>query len=170
MSRRLVVLVALAVAGLLASTTLVSAHPGTAAPIEAAPTVVTVAADTLPTTEWRPEVSTSSPWLPLIAAAIGLLVALRWPRRAVTAVVVLVLVVFSYEQAIHSVHHLDDRKAAAACAVASASAQLSGTPVDSPAVADLLLPLLQLGPPDTAAKAALRPCSAHRGRAPPVVA
>jgi fumarate reductase subunit D len=161
MSRRLVVLVALAVAGLLASTTLVSAHPGTAAPIEAAPTVVTVAADTLPT---------SSPWLPLVAAAIGLLVALRWPRRAVTAVVVLVLVVFSYEQAIHSVHHLDDRKAAAACAVASASAQLSGTPVDSPAVADLLLPLLQLGPPDTAAKAALRPCSAHRGRAPPVVA
>jgi fumarate reductase subunit D len=149
------------VAGLLASATLVSAHPGTAAPIETTPTVVTVAAATLPT---------SSPWLPLVAAAIGLLVALRWPRRAVTAVVVLVLVVFSYEQAIHSVHHLDDRKAAAACAVASASAQLSGTPVDSPAVADLLLPLLQLGPPDTAAKAALRPCSAHRGRAPPVVA
>jgi len=54
--------------------------------------------------------------------------------------VVLLLCVFAFENALHSVHHGFDQAEANGCAIAAASAQLAATTVDAVTGADLVSP------------------------------
>src|SRR5262245_51004933 len=53
-------------------------------------------------------------------------------RRAGLASLALLVSIFSFETAIHSVHHLDDSQAAESCALLSASVDTPGACLDSP--------------------------------------
>ena len=105
-------------------------------------------------------------YLPAVAA-LGLLAARRRPRRVLALSLCLVLGVFAFENALHSVHHGFDPKQQEECAVAAVSAQLSGVQVDGVALVSAAPPVL--GPANS-----LRPVfapsrflSPDQGRAPP---
>jgi hypothetical protein len=103
-------------------------------------------------------------WLALAAAA--LIVGPRRPRHAVVVTLALVLLVFTFETARHSVHHLggDQTKH---CVVASAATHLSGLGVASISLDDPVLRvdgwIPEVGPSVWPA-GSLRPVT---GRAPP---
>jgi hypothetical protein len=171
MSRRLVVLLVLAATGLAAPVTSAWAHPAMQAPAKATEAVGVATTDTLPTGEWRAGSSRLlPPWLALICGMVGLVAIGYRPRRALAVAFVLVLAVFAFEHGVHSVHHLDDAAAGATCAVASATAQLAGTPVDTSVLCPIALPLLHSGLSDSSPELATRSCSTHQGRAPPLAA
>jgi hypothetical protein len=82
--------------------------------------------------------------LPLaLAAGVLLAVAAYHPRRALALSLAALLVVFTAEAAVHSVHHLGDH-AGAACAVAATACQLA-------AVVDHVSPAVQAPPPASVA-------------------
>jgi hypothetical protein len=93
----------------------------------------------------------------------------RWDRRAVVVLLVLSLAVFTFEGGVHSVHHLGAEDAAAGCAVAAASSNLSGvggSPVEliGPVeIAAAVWPVESSAPPQQFA-------SPRQGRAPPFLA
>lgn len=64
-------------------------------------------------------------WPVLLVAAALLIVAIG-SRRSRASVIAGLLLVFAFEGAIHSVHHLGDREGQSRCAVESASSHLSG--------------------------------------------
>jgi hypothetical protein len=101
----------------------------------------------------------------LTALVVG--VALRWSRRAVAPALILLLALFGFETALHSVHHATDSAEANACAFASAAAHLSAAGTADLAPALLLPPALAAelyaDPGPGRAHAHLPP----RGRAPP---
>jgi hypothetical protein len=74
------------------------------------------------------------PWYLPAAVALVAVAARRRPRQAPAISLALVLGVFAFENALHSVHHGFDAKQQEECAVAAVSAQLSGVQVDSIAV------------------------------------
>jgi hypothetical protein len=170
MLRRLCSVLLLVVAGLVASATPGWAHPRIAPPAEVTEDT-TIAADAGPPPEWRaPAPAPATPWLATAALAISLLAASRRPRRAVAIAVASILVLFAFEHGVHSVHHLDDRSSASTCVVASAAAQLCGTPVDAQLGSHIALPLLHLALPDPSLALDRHSGLAHQGRAPPAAA
>jgi hypothetical protein len=74
------------------------------------------------------------PWYLPAALALVAVTSRRRPRQALAISLALVLGVFAFENALHSVHHGFDAKQQEECAVAAVSAQLSGVQVDSIAV------------------------------------
>jgi hypothetical protein len=159
----IVVLVALAlVAG---SSLPVSAH----APAD--PAVQTPVVDVSSTASWHAAPTPPAlPWAGIVVSALLALAVARRPRRAVALAIVLVLLLFAFETGVHSVHHLNDRQAGAACTVASGTAHVAGTPVDGGASEPLVLvPIARLAldaRPDLDA----RSLAVHQGRAPPLAA
>jgi hypothetical protein len=100
-------------------------------------------------------------------AALALGVAVRRSRRAVAPALILLLALFAFETALHSVHHAPDSAEADACAFASAAAHLAVADTANLVPALLLPPALADGPH---ADLALAPARAHlppRDRAPP---
>lgn len=123
---------------LLAIASPVAAHVSTPPAISfpAADTSVIVpilsAAPTPPTPAW---------YLPA-ALVLGAVAAWRRPRRAVVVTLVLLLCVFAFEDALHSVHHGFDVQQQEQCAVAAASAQLSAVQVDGIGLCSVALPVI----------------------------
>jgi hypothetical protein len=116
------------------------------------------------------------PWPAMLAAAAAMTVAWRRPRRAFALAIVLVLGLLSFENGLHSVHHLgdpqhpDDLRSGLTCPVAAATAQLAGTPVEGATQEHLVqtsperVVLQQQQSFDASCLAA------HQGRAPPISA
>jgi hypothetical protein len=104
-------------------------------------------------------------WLALGAVALAIR---RRPRRAVVLALALVLLIFAFETALHSVHHLGGEQASH-CAVASVATHLSGLGVPSISLGDPVLradgQMLAIAPRVWPA-GPLRPVT---GRAPPTV-
>jgi len=101
-----------------------------------------------------------------LALATALVLARRRLRPALVAGLTLVLALFALEQAVHSVHHLDDPHAATRCAVASVGTQLDGTTVEAPAVEIGTVSGEYRAHAEAVAPAA-RPLRPDAGRAPP---
>jgi hypothetical protein len=105
----------------------------------------------------------------LAVVTVALLAAPRARRRpVVVAALVVGLTVFAFETALHSVHHLGEPDAQGACAVASATAHLTGAgaPVaDTGAPTPVSLGIASLGPSPFPPCQPIRP---REGRAPPV--
>jgi hypothetical protein len=96
------------------------------ADVEAGAPTATAPVRLEPTAAAGPE-SPTVPWVPLLAlvVAASLIRPLR-SRRTLVALLVALLAVLTFEGGVHSVHHLGDEDAAAQCAIAWASSNLSG--------------------------------------------
>ncbi len=113
------------------------AHPGVSElgaldrPATALPSSPSEAA---PSPSWAagPAASREQPdahWIVLLAVGVGA-VAGRRSRRAVAGLVVILLSLFLFEGAVHSVHHLGDRSGTGRCVMESAASHLSGAVPD----------------------------------------
>jgi hypothetical protein len=114
--------------------------------------------------------SPTVPWVPLLAlvVAASLIRPLR-SRRTAVALLVALLAVFTFEGGVHSVHHLGDEDAAAQCAVASASSNLTGA---SASPVELIAPVETEAaerPPELG-RLPQRSTRLAQGRAPPFLA
>jgi hypothetical protein len=110
---------------------------------------------------------TAVPWVAIVVLAVVVIALRRWPRPALGIVVGLVLGLLTFENGVHSVHHLDDPGSAASCSVATAMAQVAGTPIDGAAPDSFVQPSYgRLGPdPQPGFKAVS--LAIRQGRAPP---
>jgi hypothetical protein len=97
-------------------------------------------------------------------------VAQRRPRRLLVLALVLLLTIFAFENALHSVHHGFDAKQYDECTIAAAAAHLSAVSIDGIVETSAILAVAgKPAEPDLSAPAS-RPLGPHRGRAPPVPA
>jgi hypothetical protein len=131
-----------------------------APPVAASPAAAAVAA---------PHSGGLTPWILAGALALGGLVLRRSPRRAVLVGLVLLLALFAFEDALHSVHHGFDPKQAQTCTIAAASGHVSGIAVDGAIEAPVILI-----PAGHAVEIGLASVPLHRlapdqGRAPPAL-
>ena len=104
----------------------------------------------------------------LSALTVALLAAPRARRRIVVAALVVCLTVFAFETALHAVHHLGEPDAHGACAVASATAHLTGacaSIADTGSPTPVSLGAASLAPSQSPPSQPIRP---REGRAPPV--
>lgn len=166
--------------GLLAATAvLISPAPATA---HESPTVVTSSpaattrSSTAPTITPAAPVSTPAPegdaLTPLLVAGALVMVGLalrRAARRALLMSLVLLLSVFAFEDALHSVHHGFDPQQVQTCTIAAASGHVSGVAVDGVPAASIVLAAV-----GQALELDLSPLPLHRlapeqGRAPPAL-
>lgn len=148
------------------------AHPEaaaapTAAPGAPAPATPPAAAAVTPE---DPPVSDSPGLTPWIAAGVLLIAGLllrRFSRRTMVLCLVLLLTLFAFENALHSVHHGFDPKQADACTLAMASTHLSAVTVD--AVVETSIILVATGRATQPGRAPLpaRRLGPDQGRAPP---
>lgn len=109
----------------------------------------------------------SLPWYLPAALALTALTAWYRPRRALAVTLALLLCVFAFEHALHSVHHGFDPKQQEECTVATASAHLAAVQVDDLGLSSAVLNVV--GRADTAplASTPIRFLSPDQGRAPP---
>lgn len=107
------------------------------------------------------------PWyLPAALALVGL-TAWHRPRRALVVTLAMLLCVFAFENAVHSVHHGFDAQQQEACTVAAVSAHVSAVQVDDPGLASVVLPVVGQAAHDPATSTPTRFLSPDQGRAPP---
>ena len=164
----LLVLAVLAAANL-AAPELASAHLRRADALVDTPAVVPAPLADVRPVSIAPATPAPRPLWPLAAglALAGLALTVVAPRRALRLALVLLLVVFTAESAVHSVHHLADQQAAKHCVIAAASAHVHGVSLDAPAQT-LWLPTpvgaVAAAAPDRPGARPLRP---DEGRAPP---
>lgn len=115
------------------------------------------------------------PWYLSIAVAIALagvlalaVVAARHrPRRALVVALVLLLCIFAFENALHSVHHGFDPKQQEECAVAAVSVHLAAVQVDDVGLSSVMLPVIGRAEAAPSPFALTRFLSPDQGRAPP---
>jgi fumarate reductase subunit D len=111
------------------------------------------------------------PWylFAALAATLALVAGALWrrPRGALVVALTLLLCVFAFEHALHSVHHGFDPKQQEECTVAAASAHLAAVQVDDLGLSSVVLPVI--GPAEAAPPASplARFLSPDQGRAPP---
>jgi hypothetical protein len=111
------------------------------------------------------------PWyLPAVLASVLVLAAVTaWhrPRQALALVLVLLLGVFAFEDALHSVHHGFDPRQQEECAVAAASAHLAAVQVDDLGLPSIVLPVIARTDAAPPASTPIRFLGPDQGRAPP---
>jgi hypothetical protein len=128
-------------------------------------------ADVSSSVSWQAaEAPAGVPWPAVLIALAMIAAGARRPRRALALALVLILALFVFENGVHSVHHLNDRLGRAACAVASATAQVAGTLVDGAPVEPVILSSSERLVLDRRPSLEVRAPAAHRGRAPPLAA
>jgi hypothetical protein len=112
--------------------------------------------------------SPAVPW-PLLAGGVLLAVTLcrRRTRRAIALALVLLLAVLCFEDGLHSVHHLGGQAKHVRCAIATATAHLSATAVDTAATADIVLPVVAVTIETSRTDPLARFLCPDQGRAPP---
>jgi len=106
------------------------------------------------------------PWPAIVVALSAVALGWRRPRRAVALALILLLAVFAFEGARHSVHHGFDGRFSA-CAMATAAAHVTATEVDSCAPSEVILPLMPMAAETAHGAPAARVDCPDRGRAPP---
>jgi hypothetical protein len=111
----------------------------------------------------------SSIMIAALAAFLLLVSALRG-RRMLAATLVFMAVVLSFEAGLHSVHHLGDSDRSDACAVASASAHLTGVSVQPPDVEPRAPAAAEHVAHLASTPRRSRAIVPHEGRGPPVLA
>ena len=111
------------------------------------------------------------PWylFAALAAALALVAGALWrrPRGALVVALTLLLCVFAFEHALHSVHHGFDPKQQEECTVAAASAHLAAVQVDDPGLSSVVLPVIGRTDAAPPASTLARFLSPDQGRAPP---
>ena len=107
------------------------------------------------------------PWYLPAALALTALTAWYRPRRALVVTLALLLCVFAFENALHSVHHGFDPKQQEECTVAAASAHLAAVQVDDSGLSFAVLPVIGRTDAAPALSAPTRFLSPDQGRAPP---
>jgi hypothetical protein len=107
------------------------------------------------------------PWYLPAALALVALTAWRRPRRAMVVTLAVLLCVFAFENALHSVHHGFDPKQQEECTVAAASAHLAAVQVDDPGLSSVMLPVVGRAEATSPASTPTRFLSPDQGRAPP---
>jgi len=112
-------------------------------------------------------VAPALPWYLVAGLALVALTAWRSPRRALVLTLAVLLCVFAFENALHSVHHGFDPKQQEECTVAAASAHLAAVQVDDPGVASVMLPVVGRAEAASPASTPTRFLSPDQGRAPP---
>jgi hypothetical protein len=106
------------------------------------------------------------PWY--LSAALALTALTAWYRpRALVVTLALLLCVFAFEHALHSVHHGFDPKQQEECTVAAASAHLAAVQVDDSGLSSAVLPVIGGTDAAPARSAPTRFLSPDQGRAPP---
>ena len=106
------------------------------------------------------------PWY--LPAALALTALTAWYRpRALVVTLALLLCVFAFEHALHSVHHGFDPKQQEECMVAAASAHLAAVQVDDSGLSFAVLPVIGGTDAAPARSAPTRFLSPEQGRAPP---
>jgi hypothetical protein len=117
-----------------------------------------------------PESAAVPAWIVAGVLLLAVTVARRRPRRAVVLALVLLLTIFAFENALHSVHHGFDGKQYDECTIAAAAAHLSAVSVDGVVETSFVLAAAgRTAEPDLSAPSS-RPLGPHQGRAPPVPA
>ena len=128
--------VLLAAVALLAAAAPAMAHPAVSTVPAAAPAAPAPGAATPPAAPGaseNPPAPDSAGLAPWIAASVLLVAGVllrRFSRRTLVLCLVLLLTLFAFENALHSVHHGFDVKQADGCTVAMASTHLSAVTVD----------------------------------------
>jgi len=140
----------------------VSAPPPAAATVEMAPAGAVV----VPVWSAAPAPTGLSWSLPAVLA-LGVLVAWYRPRQAVAVTLALLLCVFAFENALHSVHHGFDQQQQEACTVAAVSAHLAAVEVDDPGLSSIALLVVGRAEADPPASVPTRFLGPDQGRAPP---
>ena len=127
--------VLLAAVALLAATGPAMAH--SSAPIiepvrpTAEAPILSVSPSPVPAVAAPADSSGFTPWIAAGALVLAGAALRRRPRRILVLCLALLLTLFAFENALHSVHHGLDPKQADACAIATASAHLSAVAVDA---------------------------------------
>ena len=105
--------------------------------------------------------------LGVLALLLGTFVARRRARLAVSALAVLALAILTFENGLHSVHHLGDERGAAQCSVASATTHLVGATDDPSCGAEPVVVISENRAGGALAAPARAPFRRDAGRAPP---
>jgi fumarate reductase subunit D len=107
------------------------------------------------------------PWY--LPAALALVAGALWrrPRGALVVALTLLLCVFAFEHALHSVHHGFDPKQQEECTVAAASAHLAAVQADDLGLFSVVLPVIGRTDAAPPASTPTRFLSPDQGRAPP---
>ena len=155
---------------LLALTVLAIAGPAAAhvpAPALSAPIIEAAPAPAIVPILSASAVAPPLPWYLPGALALVALTAWRQPRRAMVVTLAVLLCVFAFENALHSVHHGFDPKQQEECTVAAASAHLAAVQVDDPGLSSAMLPVVGRAEATSPASTPARFLSPDQGRAPP---
>jgi hypothetical protein len=169
---RAVALIVMLLAGLavLAAAAPAGAHTASSVVIEV---LHTWAPDLPPVGAADPVIPVDPASLLLTAIVLGALVGLgiegarRHPRRAMVLGLGLLLVIFAFEDGLHSVHHGFDAKQYDECTIAAASAHLSALSVDSVLATSVVLVATEGALETDPASPLPRLLDPHQGRAPP---
>jgi hypothetical protein len=163
--------VLLAAAVVLLTTAPAAAHPPAPAisPVETAAPPGPEPAPT-PAAIEVPEAPTVSPWLAggVLLALAAAVAARRRPRTVVIVALALILAVFAFENALHSVHHGFDAKQSRVCPIAAASAQLAAVAVDVVVESSVILAVAERTAEPERSPVAIRLLGPDQDRAPPV--
>jgi disulfide bond formation protein DsbB len=115
-----------------------------------------------------PESAAVPAWIVAGVLLLAVTVARRRPRRAVVLALVLLLTIFAFENALHSVHHGFDAKQYDECSIAAAAAHLSAVSVDGIFETSVVLAVAgRTAEPDLSLRST-RLLGPDQGRAPPV--
>jgi hypothetical protein len=107
-------------------------------------------------------------WLLVAGTLIGAAATWRRPRIIVGSALVFLLTVFTFEQALHSVHHGLDPGEGERCAIAAASSHLAGTTIDTITASDIIVPPVEERCHDAGVtRPAVRCPRPAQGRGPP---
>ncbi len=107
------------------------------------------------------------PWQVSAVLVLGAIATIGRPRRALVVTLALLLCVFAFENALHSVHHGFDAQQHEECTVAAAAAHLAAIQVDDVGLSSVVLATIgraEAAPPTAALTRSLSP---DQGRAPP---
>ena len=176
------VTVLLAALALLAASGSVAAHPAPRAPTsDSAATLPTSLPADLPAdldvvVPPPPAPSEAPDWTGLAPLALagllflGAMVAIirRWPRQAFVMSFVLLLTIFAFENALHSVHHGFDAQQYEKCAVAAVSAHLAAISVDGVVETAFVLAVARTSAEPDLSSPAIRLLGPDQDRAPPL--
>ncbi len=105
-------------------------------------------------------------YLPAVLV-LAALTAWRGPRRVLVVTLALLLFLFAFENALHSVHHGFDPKQQEECTVAAASAHLAAVQVDDLGLSSAVLGVIGRTDTAPAVSTPTRFLSPDQGRAPP---
>jgi fumarate reductase subunit D len=161
---------------LLVATGSAVAHPATTAHASPVPTTQPgiLEAGVPPPPVAAPSAAPDSTALPPVAVAGALalgamaVVIRRWPRQALAVSFVLLLTIFAFENALHSVHHGFDGQQSEECAVAAVSAHLAAISVDGTVETAFVLAVARTSAESELSSPATRLLGPDQDRAPPI--